>query len=67
MYIYIYRVNPFVWSFVVLFLSCVGLCCSCRVFVCVTFFSIYILCHIPQSERLFLVNPAHAQTILTSN
>ena len=31
----------FVWSFVVLFLSCRVLCCSCCVFVCVTCFSSY--------------------------
>jgi len=41
LYTYYKQDAPILWSFVVLFLSCVVWCCSCRVFVCVTCVSSY--------------------------
>ena len=48
----------FVWSFVVLFLSCVVWCCSCRVIVCVTCFSYY-RSRAPHSSLRFLDPSPH--------
>jgi len=42
------------WSFVVLFLSCVVWCCSCRVFVCVTCFFSYNLATVPYTKQAAL-------------